>query len=146
MNLSHETNIKMAVDDSLLPMTTSLLRTFASHFPGTALELHEVSTSDVLNLVQTGGADLGLMFSSSDFPQQVDLCYIGSLPFNGVVSPTHALVSLDIVNVSDLLPHRQLLNRGIEGQAVAQCPVISSHIWRSNTFNAINSMVKEGLG
>ena len=146
LNLSHETNIKMAVDDSLLPMTTSLLRTFASHFPGTALELYGVSTSDVLNLVLTGQADLGVMFSSSDFPQQVDLCYIGSLPFNGVVSPTHALASLDTVTVSDLIPHRQLLNRGIEGQAVAQCPIISSHIWRGNTFNAVNTMVIEGLG
>jgi len=146
LNLSHETKIKMAVDDSLLPVTTSILNSFATRFPGTILELYGVSTSDVLNLVRTGRADLGLMFASSDFPQEVDLCYVGSLPFNGVVSPTHPLASIDIVTVSELIPHRQLLIRGLDGQALAQCPSISSHIWWGNTFNAVNTMVKEGLG
>jgi len=146
LNLSHETQIKMAIDDALLPVTTSILNTFATRFPGTILELYAVSTPDVLALVHTGRADLGLMFANSDFPQEVDLCYVGSLPFNGVVSPAHPLANMDIVTVADLIPHRQLLIRGLDGQALAHCPSISSHIWWGNTFNAVNTMVKEGLG
>ncbi|QQX79382.1 LysR family transcriptional regulator [Shewanella sp. KX20019] len=146
LNLSHETQIKMAVDDALLPVTTSILNTFATRFPGTLLELYAVSTPDVLNLVHTGRADLGLMFASSEFPQDVDLCYVGSLPFNGVVSPAHPLAKMDLVTVADLIPHRQLLIRGLDGQELAHCPSISSHIWWGNSFNAVNAMVKEGLG
>jgi DNA-binding transcriptional LysR family regulator len=146
LNSSHETQIKMAVDDALLPVVTSLLNTFATRFPGTILELYAVSTPDVLTLVHTERADLGLMFASNDFPQEVDLCYVGSLPFNGVVNPAHPLAKMDIITAADLIPQRQLLIRGLEGQALAHSPEISAHIWWGNSFNAINSMVKEGLG
>ncbi|NRB26013.1 LysR family transcriptional regulator [Shewanella sp.] len=146
LNSSHETHIKMAVDDALLPMTTSILNDFSLRFPATILELCAVATPDVIALVHSGRADLGLMFASSDLPQEVDLCYVGSLPFNGVVSPAHPLAKMDIVTAADLIPQRQLLIRGLDGQELAHCPHISSHIWWGNSFNAINTMVKEGLG
>ncbi|QFU24275.1 LysR family transcriptional regulator [Shewanella eurypsychrophilus] len=146
LNSSHETQIKMAVDDALLPIIISILNDFATLFPATNIELCAVSTPDVLTLVHTGRADLGLMFASGDFPKEVDLCYVGSLPFNGVVSPEHPLAKMDIVTAADLIPHRQLLIRGMGGQELAHCPHISSHIWWGNSFNAVNTMVKEGLG
>ncbi|WP_076410410.1 LysR family transcriptional regulator [Shewanella sp. UCD-KL12] len=146
LNLSHETQIKIAVDDALLPMVTNLLDTFASHFPATILELYAVATPDVLSLVHSGRADLGLMFANSGFPQEVDLCYVGSLPFNGVVSPNHPMAKVDNVTAADLIVHRQLLIRGLEDQPLPHFPTISSHIWWGNSFNAINDMVKEGLG
>lgn len=146
LNLCHETQVKIAVDDALLPMLSGILNTFSMRFPGTIIELYSVATADVLSLVHTGRADLGLMFANGDFSQAVDLCYVGSLPFNGVVSPTHPLAGLDIVSVSDLIPHRQLLIRGLDGQEETHSPSLSSHIWWASNFTAVNSMVKEGLG
>lgn len=146
LNLSHETQIKIAIDDALLPLMRGIINTFSKRFPGTTLELCAISTSDVLTLVHTGQADLGVMFSSGDFPQEVDLCYIGSLPFNGVVSPDHPLARLKTVTVSDLIPHRQLLIRGLDGKTSTHCPSISSNIWWGSSFNAVNTMVQEGLG
>lgn len=146
LNLSHETQIRLAVDDALLPSLTSILTVFSSKFPATMIELCAVTTSDVLDLVHTGRADLGIMFCNSEFPQEVDLCYVGSLPFNGVVSPTHPLAKLDVVTTTELIPHRQLLIRDIECQALAHCPILSPHVWWGNNFNTINTMVKEGLG
>nr|WP_281166499.1 substrate-binding domain-containing protein [Psychromonas hadalis] len=138
--------MRLAVDDALLPSLTSILTVFSSRFPATMLELCAVTTSDVLSLVHTGSADLGLMFCNNEFPQGVDLCYVGSLPFNGVVSPTHPLAKLDVVTATELIPHRQLLIRDIEGQALPHCPILSPHVWWGNNFNTINAMVKEGLG
>ena len=146
LNLSHETQIKIAVDDALLSLMKGMMNAFAVQFPGTTLELYTVSTSDVLTLVRTGQADLGLIFSNGDFPQEVDFCYVGSLPFNGVVNPNHPLASIETVTVSDLLPHRQLLIRGLDGKTSAHCLNISSDIWWGSSFNAINAMVQEGLG
>lgn len=146
LNLSHETEIIMAVDDGLLAVISSLMNIFAERFPGTILKLYAVSSPDVLTLVSTGRADLGLTFTNSDFPQEVDVCYIGSLPFNGVVSPEHPLASIDIVTVSDLISYRQLTILGLDGQALPHCPSISSDIWFGSTFDAVNTMVKEGLG
>ncbi|WP_298941190.1 LysR family transcriptional regulator [uncultured Psychromonas sp.] len=146
LNLSHETQIRIAVDDALLPLITDLMNTFVMHFPSTLLDLLTVSASDVLTMIHSGQADLGLMFSNGDFPQEVDLCYVGSLPFNGVVNPNHPLASLDKVTVSDLMPYRQLLIKGLDGKSSMHSPMISSHIWWGSSFHAINTMVKEGLG
>ena len=129
LNSSHETIIKLAVDDALLPVVTSIVDDFSHRFPATVLELYAVSTPDVITMVNKGRADLGLMFASSDFPQAVDLCCIGSLPFNGVVSSSHALAALDVVTVADLTPHRQLSIRGLEGQVLPHFPSISSQVW-----------------
>ena len=146
LNLSHETEIKMAIDDALLPMTTRILDAFSTQFPGTNLTLHAVATPDVLALVDSAKADIGLMFASSEFPQKVDVCYVGSLPFNGVVSPAHPLAELKVVKVADLIPHRQLLISSLEGHVLAHSPKVSSHIWWGSNFNAVNAMVKQGLG
>lgn len=146
LNLSHETEIKMAVDDGLLPVVSNLLNAFSVRFPGTTLKLFAVAAPDVLRLVNTGRADLGLMFTSNGFPQEVDLCYIGSLPFNGVVSPAHPLASAEIVTDSDLLAYRQLTILGLDGQTLPHCPSISSDIWFGSSFDVVNTMVKEGLG
>lgn len=146
LNLSHETEIKLAIDDALLPMMARILDSFAEHFPGTNIELYAVATPDVLSLVDGGKVDLGLMFASSEFPQKVDVCYVGNMPFNGVVSPGHPLAALEVVSVADLIPHRQLLIRSLDGQALAHSPNVSSHIWWGSSFNAINALVKQGLG
>ncbi|WP_076541597.1 LysR family transcriptional regulator [Shewanella sp. UCD-KL21] len=146
LNSSHETMIKIAVDDALLPLVTSVFDDFSNRFPATILELYAVATPDVLTLVHSGRADLGLMFASSDFSQAVDLGCIGSLPFSGVVSSTHPLATLDVVSVADLTPYRQLSIKGLEGEVLPHFPNISSHVWWGNSFNAVNAMVKDGLG
>ncbi|WP_159820376.1 LysR family transcriptional regulator [Colwellia sp. 20A7] len=146
LSLFHETEVKIALDDALLPVVTDILNNFSTKFPGTNLELYAVSTPDVLTLVNTERADIGLMFANIGFPKEVDLCYIGSLPFYGVVSPSHPLASMDIVTVSDLSAHRQLLTRGLDEKTLPQSPNISSHTWWGSNFNAVNTMVKAGLG
>lgn len=146
LNQSHETQITLVVDDALLPAVSGMLTTFSTRFPGTLLVLNAVSSADVFSLVLSQKADIGLMFASNDFPQEVDLCYVGNMPFNGVVSPTHPLAKADIVTVADLIPQRQLLIRGIDGQDFAHAPNISAHTWWGNNFTSVNAMVKQGLG
>ncbi|PSV49700.1 LysR family transcriptional regulator [Photobacterium indicum] len=147
LNKNNETQLKLAVDDALLlPALWKILSDFSELFPATILDFYTVSTPDVYALVHSGRADIGLMFANSGFPQDVDLCYVGSLPFHGVVSPSHPLALLETVKAADLIPYRQLLIKGIEGQELSHFPMISAHLWWGNTFNGVNQLVKNGIG
>ncbi len=142
----HETKLILAIDDALITsVLEKVLSRFTLQFSTTTLSIHSVTSSDVVELVRSGGADLGLMFSEMLFPKDVDICYLGNLPFYAVVSPKHPLANYAEVSASDLIPHRQLIIKGEHGASV-QVPIISAQTWRGNNFSLLADLVGLNFG
>jgi DNA-binding transcriptional LysR family regulator len=143
----HETELVLAIDDALMTsVLEKVLLRFAMQFATTTLSIHAVTSSDVVELVRSGGADLGLMFSDMQFPEGIDLCYLGDLPFYAVVSPKHPLAGHPKVSAADLIPYRQLMIKGDEQSVSAQIPAISAQIWKGNNFSLLADLVSLDFG
>lgn len=147
MNNDQEASLVLAIDDAIFsPALQAIIKQFSKLFPATALEILSIASPDVATKVQSGRADIGLMFCDFVFPKEVDLCFLGNLPFHAVVSPEHPLATLDSVKVSDLLPHRQILLRGVDRRELAQFAPLSAQRWWSNNFFMQSELVKQGMG
>lgn len=147
MTCDQEASLVLAMDDAIFsPSLQLILSQFTERFPATALEILSIASPDVATTVQSGRADIGLMFCDFVFPKEVDLCFLGNLPFYAVVSPEHPLAQLKSVKVSDLLPHRQILLKGVDGRELAQFAPLSAQRWWSNNFFMQSELVKQGMG
>ena len=72
-----------------------------------------VSSADIADLINHGHADIGLIYSDTSFIKDIELCYIGSVPFVAVVSPEHPLSNFTSLSASQLMRHRQLMIKGL---------------------------------
>ncbi|MBY5921585.1 LysR family transcriptional regulator [Ferrimonas balearica] len=142
-----ETTLELAVDEALMvPAIEPVLAEFAERFPATSLALNAVASSDVLSLVAEGRAQMGLMFSSLTFHDEIDSTYLGDLPFVVVASPQHPLARLSEVKLADLCIYRQLMVKGFDGRGLDQVPPISAQLWWANNLFLLRELARQGLG
>ena len=143
-----EVAITIAIDSALLlPPMMAIINEFSTLFKATAIELKTVDSADICDEIANGGADLGCMLSDLSFPPSViDFCFIGHLPFTPVCSTNHPLSDYQSVNLSTLMQHRQILQRGDSGGVQIQLPVMSAHVWWSNNYDNISRLVAQSLG
>ncbi|ROS00126.1 DNA-binding transcriptional LysR family regulator [Sinobacterium caligoides] len=142
-----QTELVIAVDEALImPALEGILSDFSSKYPTIALEINAIASPDVIAAVTDGRAHLGLMFADMDFPDSVDLCFLGNLPFYAVISPDHPLSRVDNITISDLIPHRQLMLKGGDGRGLAQFNSLSPRTWSGNNFFLLRELVRQGLG
>ncbi|WDE01246.1 LysR family transcriptional regulator [Thalassomonas actiniarum] len=144
---AEEPIVKLAFDSALFtPKLSKLLQQFSEHFPHTGLEVITVASTDIASYVESGKADIGIIFADLAFNRNVDLCFIGNLSFYGVCHPQHVLSSKKELNAGDLIPHRQLLLRGEHGNELQHFAAISATLWWANSFDAILALVKQNIG
>lgn len=144
---SNETQLTIAIENALqTPKLSRLLAGFAEFFPATKLEILCVASPDIIALVERKRADLGVMFSDMAFKREVDLSFIGSIPFCAVCGPQHPLSKLHNVNIADLMLHRQMIIKGQDGGGLDQVPPISAHIWSSNSIHCIIEAMQHNIG
>lgn len=142
-----EALVRLALDSALhMPALNATLARFAEQFCATQIQLISLPSTDVATAVASGKADLGLMFSEIEINTEVDLGFIGNLPFHAVCSPAHPLAELSLVNVEALVPYRQLSLRGMTGKGLDMFPTLAADVWWANSFTALREWVLEGVG
>ncbi|USD36597.1 LysR family transcriptional regulator [Ferrimonas sp. SCSIO 43195] len=147
LSAGEESHLVLALDEVLMmPGLESILVEFTRQFGSTSLEFLTVASPDVVSLVDQGRAHLGLMFSQIPYPAELDASYIGSLPFQAVVSPDHPLVGESNLTLSCLSGHRQLQVRGTQGKPLVDFPVVSQDCWGSNNFYMTAELACRGFG
>ncbi|MEH6346986.1 MAG: LysR family transcriptional regulator [Bermanella sp.] len=147
MDRHEEPLIRLAVDNAMLvPKFSQILKAFGERYPATAIEVLSMPSTDVLDYVIDNKAELGLMFTHESFSEDVELCYIGNMPFYLVCASGHPLSSDDTLKVNDLIPHRQIMLRAASGSMPHQLPHISAEVWWANSFTSIQQMVEHGVG
>ncbi|MCV6609236.1 MAG: LysR family transcriptional regulator [Amphritea sp.] len=139
--------IRLAVDSVLrMPSFTGILQRFSDQFPATSLEVFTLPSVDIPARVAVGQADMGLMLANVEFGHEVELGYIGGLPFHTVCAPHHPLAGQEVIRAPDLSPHRQLLLKGESGLAEDPVPKLSADIWYTNDINTLIDMTCQGIG
>ena len=147
MDRMEEPLIRIAVENALLvPKFSEILQAFATRFSATAVEVISMTSTDVLDCVSHHQAELGLMFTHHTFSEDVELCYIGNLPFYPVCAKSHPLSHAQLIKVNELIPHRQIMLRGTKGEATHWLPRIAADIWWTNNFSSVCQLVEQGIG
>jgi len=147
MDRMEEPLVRVAVENALLvPKFSQILKTFSTRFPATAVEVISMTSGDVLDNVINNRAELGLMFTHQTFSEDVELCYIGNLPFYPVCAIDHPLSQAKMIKVNELIPHRQIMLRGAKGDVTHWLPRISADIWWTNSFISVSQLVEQGIG
>lgn len=139
--------IRLAVDSALFnPRLIKILERFGNIFPNTSIEIKSVIGADVSKKISANEADLGLMFCDMSLEQEVDFGYIGNMSFYAVCGVQHPLAKSGALGVADLLPHRQLLVRGNDGDTIPYFNKLSTEVWWANSYPAILQLVEQGVG
>lgn len=142
-----ESYLLLAIDSALfIPELEKMLVEFANKFPATSLELISAASPDVMGLISAGKAHLGMMFADMSIPNFADQCFVGNIPFYAVSSPNHELAQYKEVTVAQLIPHRQILLKGIDGRGLEQFAAMSAQVWWGNDFYLIRDLVAQGVG
>lgn len=144
---NEETQLTLAIEDSLqVARFYTIIDEFSRRFPATSLNIMTMSSSDIIQYVVAGKANLGVILSDMTFLKETDICYIGNLSFVPVVCKKHPLASLKSVTPADLIPHRQLMIRGVNGVYQAHLQPVSSQVWYGNDYRALLKSVETGVG
>jgi DNA-binding transcriptional LysR family regulator len=144
---SEESLIRLACDSAVFTNEfKQVLNRFDQKFNHTQLELITSTSTDITRNITQQKIDLGIVFTDLEFKNNVEPCFIGHLPFYAVCHPEHALVNLENVNISDLVSHKQLLQRGETGEFMQQFPQISADVWWTNSFDTLLMFIKQNIG
>ncbi len=142
-----EASITIAIDNALLtPSFSEILHDFSHHFATTEIEILTVASPDIIGLIESGRANLGLMFSDMSFRREVDLSYIGNIQLYPVCAASHSLSNKQQVEISEMAGYTQMVHIG-ENQGKLDHEVsISACKWRSNNVHCIIEMLIQGNG
>ncbi|WP_420590725.1 LysR family transcriptional regulator [Bacterioplanoides sp.] len=142
-----ESSITLLVDDSLFaPQLSKLLLDFAEQFPATRMQVNSVSAMDIGELLVNQQGDIGLGFVDLDFNFQLDLCFIGNLPFLPVCHHQLDLAKCEEIHPQHLTSHRQILFSGQSSRSNPHVPQISAKAWSCNSFYNGLALIRQGLG
>lgn len=147
LNNKEEINLRLVLDDGLqLDSFYAMIDQFSLQFPLTSLEVFFAASADIVGLVNEGQADIGLMYTDMLFEKDVNICYIGNVSFVAVVSPEHPLAALTTVTAAQLIPHRQLMLKGLDNNQLGYLQPLSTLVWWGNNHSMLRNYVDKGIG
>jgi len=142
-----EHKVTLAIETGLqIPAFSQILYEFGQRFPATRIEVLSVASPDVVALIKSAGAELGLMLSDMSFKRDVDLCFIGHIQFCAVCGPEHPLAHMDEIEISQVAGYTQMIMKGTSGGELDQEVAISSMQWSSNNVHCIIDIIMQGNG
>lgn len=144
---ANEQEIELVIAaDEAVPVGTfqAIFKKISLNFPLLKLTLMSGSRNDISTLVESGKADIGLLFHVGELPTSLDFLPIGSFHNVLIVSTDHALANHEAPTMIQLQAHRQLLICNRQGQSREE-PLTANH-WYIDSYYSIAEMVIEGLG
>ncbi|BBD08844.1 LysR family transcriptional regulator [Desulfovibrio ferrophilus] len=139
--------VRLAVDE-VVPheLMLEVLVEFGRRYPGVELEILYGVLGDVLGMVQSGRADLGMLVPVGPPPREVPHRLAGALGFSPVVGSSHPLATLTEVSAADLAAHRQLVITSRGGDKAPEEMVFGSRIWKVEGSYMIRDLLLQGVG
>ncbi|MBW2605125.1 MAG: LysR family transcriptional regulator [Deltaproteobacteria bacterium] len=142
-----EQRVGLTIDDLVLIDDLELLLSrFGEQFPFVELEILRSSLGDAAKMVASGRADIGIM-APIDLPSN-DANYrlVTNVSFIPAVNANHALANHKIVKISDLEPHRQIVETSRGGDREPPGYIRSQHIWYAESLQVACDLIRKGLG
>lgn len=142
---TQEIELVIAADEAIIVGTIhAIFKKIAIQFPLLKLTLINGSRSDISSLVESGKADIGLLYHVAALSNDLDFLAIGSVTNVLIVANDHPLAQCHAPSLAQLQAHRQLLICDQQGLGREQ-PYTANH-WYINSYYGITEMVIEGLG
>jgi DNA-binding transcriptional LysR family regulator len=141
-----ENRLVVAIDE-LYPEHAlgALFADFARHFPFVELELLFPLMEDVSRMVQSGAADLGVMWRQEVLPTELGFQTIGWVPLKLVCGRDHPLAKAR-VEWEELKRHRQILVAARSDGPEKRRLRLAAEVWWVESHWVILEMVKHGIG
>lgn len=142
-----ELKLTLAIDEGI-PYSglIDLLPQLEAQYPHLQLEFLCASSQDVIQLVADKRATSGLVFSDNVYPEMIDFETLGTVQFELLVSPKHALAQTDAAHVDILMLHRQLVI-GSQGSKVTWFnQAHSPDVWYADNYYVLLELAKSGFG
>ncbi|MEH6650870.1 MAG: LysR family transcriptional regulator [Motiliproteus sp.] len=146
MVLGEEGRLTLAVEESLIgPELETVLVELEKLFPQLELELLNPARMDIVDLIQQGRADMGLLISTFQTPQGYRLRSMGEMTLVAVAGAEHPLASRSLLHLDDLRPYRQLVLTS-RGDKMYPSEQIGRQVWRVESQYGLLDLVKRGIG
>lgn len=144
---NYEQDVVIAIDESISNHgILKIIAPLAQQYPITNFELISVTTFDVEELVKTGKAQIGIIYSDGELKVDMDFFLLGQARFLTIASPQHALAKLNKVNSSDLKAHRQCAHRSLNQSELWFSYAINAKVWYANTHQTLIDLVIQNVG
>ncbi|MCL1138979.1 LysR family transcriptional regulator [Shewanella pneumatophori] len=147
--LGQKTDLKLtlAIDEGIpYDKFTALLKNLSELYPQCELELLCASSLDVIHLVDTKRASLGIVFSELTYPEAIDFESLGAVQFELLVSPNHPLAKETSSHIDVLKLHRQLLIGSKENHKGWFNTPHSPDVWHADNYYMLFELTKAGFG
>jgi DNA-binding transcriptional LysR family regulator len=141
-----ENRLVVAIDE-LYPEHAlgALFADFARRFPFVELELLFPLMEDVSRMVQSGAADLGVMWRQEVLPTELGFQTIGWVPLKLVCGRDHPLAKAR-VEWEELKRHRQILVAARSDGPEKRRLRVAAEVWWVESHWVILELVKHGIG
>ncbi|WP_066963530.1 LysR family transcriptional regulator [Microbulbifer sp. Q7] len=148
LNAGLEESLTIAIDESSIDLKalTESLEAFYSEFGTVTVTLLHASGNSAAALVREGKADIGIVLSQSDYPEDFDFRGVGNCSFVMVAGKNHPLTTLDTVGVQDLHNHLHLRISASSDPASMPENDLSDRIWYLESYSLFMTMLTAGLG
>ncbi|MGF1693448.1 LysR family transcriptional regulator [Photobacterium kagoshimensis] len=141
-----ETKITLAVESMTMTQTIAdQLKVFEAQYPMVELEILNAAEGDLLELLDTGRAQLALMVQLDSLVEGFDFYGIGQLEMCHLVSPQHLLAKESVVDWHHLKSHRQILLSG-RYRKLAHRWQLSDSMWITDSALSAMLLVSSGIG
>lgn len=147
--LSHSalSKLVLAVDEGIpLQKISDILRQLQTEHPQLAVECLQAASVDIIDMVDSGRATTGVIFSELSIPYTLDFESIGALEFDVYVSAGHPLAQQVAPNIDTLRLHRQLLISSRNAKQSSFHQAYSPDIWYADSYYMLLEMAKSGFG
>lgn len=140
-----EIELVIATDEAVPLMAFHrLCADLSMQFPLLKLTIINGSRDDISNLVQSGKAQIGVLFHSGRLDDSLEFYPIGRFEQTLIVSPTHTLANIPAPTLAELAPFRQLVICDKRGEGRDQ-PLTANH-WYIDSYFYMTELVIAGLG
>jgi len=148
LNAGLEESLTLAIDESAidLPQLVRGLENFYARFATVTLNLLHASGDSAARLVREGKADIGIVLSQSDYPEDFDFRGAGNCSFVLVAGVQHPLAQQEIVSSQDLHDHLHLRVSAAGEQGSLPENDLSDRIWYLESYALFMSLLNAGLG
>lgn len=142
-----EPRLTLAIDDdSQLPWLGGILERFATAFPQVELELLFPLMEDLIDMLLSHRAQLGIGYTPQQPRDELDCRTLGRIGLPLVVAPEHPLASQSHLTREMLQAHRQILATGHGTGPERTRFRVSAQVWWVEGDQAVLEIVKRGLG
>ncbi|WP_237063647.1 LysR family transcriptional regulator [Microbulbifer zhoushanensis] len=143
-----EESITLAIDESAIDLQQLVqgLDAFYERYATVSLNLLHASGDSAAELVREGRADIGIILSQGDYPEDFDFRGAGSCSFVLVAGAQHPMAAQDAVSSQDLQDHLHLRISAPGNQGSLPENDLSHRIWYLESYSLFMSMLTAGLG